>query len=218
MHGECLYDSIREIGLLSTADTQFYAASLILLLEYFMSQEIVMRDLKPDNFIVHERGYLRLISFGSAKIINQLHRTSTVIGTPHYMAPEIILGKEYNELVDLWSVGVMLFEFMVGELPFGGNTENPYDIYESIIQGNVEFPRNFKDRRAKKLIETMLSLNPDARYPTSYANLKTNPWFEHINWDSLLDKSAESPYRPSKLKEIRHSQSLRLDQYLDNLS
>lgn len=102
-----------------------------------MSEEIVVRDLKPDNFIVDERGYIKLISFGSAKIISQNHKTSTVIGTPHYMAPEIILGKEYNELVDLWSLGVMLFEFMVGELPFGGNTENPYDIYESIIQGNV---------------------------------------------------------------------------------
>ena len=79
-----------------------------------MSQEIVIRDLKPDNFIVDEKGYLKLISFASAKIINQHHKTNTVIGTPHYMAPEIILGKEYNELVDLWSVGVMLFEFMVG--------------------------------------------------------------------------------------------------------
>lgn len=91
-----------------------------------MNQEIVIRDLKPDNFIVDERGYLSLISMGSAKQISQAHKTSTVIGTPHYMAPEIVLGKEYNELVDLWSLGVMLYEFMVGELPFGANTENPY--------------------------------------------------------------------------------------------
>jgi len=125
-----------------------------------MNEEVVVRDLKPDNFIVDEKGFLNLVSLGSAKNISANHKTNTVIGTPHYMAPEIVLGKEYNELVDLWSVGVMMYEFMVGELPFGGNTENPFEIYESIIQGDVEFPRSFKDRRAKKLIETLLNMNP----------------------------------------------------------
>lgn len=100
--------------MLSTADSQFYAASIILLLEEFMIQEIVIRDLKPDNFVLDERGNLMLVSLGSSKMIKGRHRTSTVIGTPHYMAPEIVLGKEYNELVDLWSLGVMLYEFMVG--------------------------------------------------------------------------------------------------------
>ena len=95
---------------------------MIVLLEYFLSEEIVVRDLKPDNFIIDENGYLNLVSLGSAKCISDHHRTNTVIGTPHYMAPEVVLGKEYNEMVDLWAVGVMLYEFMVGELPFGALT------------------------------------------------------------------------------------------------
>lgn len=102
---------------------------MILLLEKLMAEEVVVRDLKPDNFIIDEQGYLNLVSLGSSKKISGMHKTNTVIGTPHYMAPEIVLGKEYNELVDLWSVGVMLYEFMVGELPFSGNTENPFEIY-----------------------------------------------------------------------------------------
>jgi cGMP-dependent protein kinase len=58
----------------------------------------------------------------------------------------------------------MLYEFMLGELPFGAYSENPYEIYEEVIQGDIVFSRTFKDRRAKKLIETFLSLNPDHRH------------------------------------------------------
>lgn len=88
--------------------------------------QIVIRDLKPDNFIIDVKGFIHLCSLGSSKCIFDKHKTSTVIGTPHYMAPEIILGKQYNQLVDLWSLGIMLYEFMIGQLPFGAYTENPY--------------------------------------------------------------------------------------------
>ena len=82
---------------------------MITLLESLLYSEIVIRDLKPDNFIVDDEGFLHLVSLSSSKCIQKTHRTSTVIGTPHYMAPEVVLGKEYNEMVDLWAVGVMLY-------------------------------------------------------------------------------------------------------------
>lgn len=85
-----LYDVIREIGLLSTKDCQFYVASMILLLEYLQYKEVVLRDLKPENFMVDQEGYLKFISFESSKYIGETHKTSTIIGTPHYMAPEVI--------------------------------------------------------------------------------------------------------------------------------
>lgn len=87
IEGQTLYDVIREIGLLSTTDCQFYVSCMICLLEYFLREEIIIRDLKPDNFIVDQKGYLNLVSLGSSKSIHETHRTSTVIGTPHYMAP-----------------------------------------------------------------------------------------------------------------------------------
>jgi cGMP-dependent protein kinase len=69
IEGQSLYDVIREIGLLSTTDCQFYVACIITILEYFMKEEIVIRDLKPDNFIIDQRGYLNLVSLGSSKYI-----------------------------------------------------------------------------------------------------------------------------------------------------
>lgn len=88
--------------------------------------------------MVDNNGYLKLIDLGTSKLLkgkNSIgNRTFTIIGTPHYMAPEIICGKGYNFLIDLWSVGICLYEFMCGTVPFGEDQEDPYDIYEEIIK------------------------------------------------------------------------------------
>jgi cGMP-dependent protein kinase len=92
---------------------------MILSLEYLHSNLIIYRDLKPENMIVDQDGYLKLIDMGTAKLLSHSNqRTSTVIGTPHYMAPEIIQGKGYSFAADLWSLGVILFEFLFLSLPF----------------------------------------------------------------------------------------------------
>jgi cGMP-dependent protein kinase len=100
--------------------------------------------MKPDNIIVDDQGYLKVVDLGTAKILKGKHglgnRTTTIIGTPHYMAPEIICGKGYNCFVDLWSVGICLFEFMCGYVPFGEDNEDPYDIYEKIIKEELKYP------------------------------------------------------------------------------
>jgi cGMP-dependent protein kinase len=64
-----------------------------------------------------------------------LSKTYTILGTPHYIAPEILTMKGYNLYVDLWSIGIMLFELMCGYLPFGNDFEDPYEIYKAIIKG-----------------------------------------------------------------------------------
>jgi cGMP-dependent protein kinase len=87
---------------------------MILILEYLHLNKIVLRDVKPDSFMIDEQGYLKLIDLGIAKNLknqeNQNFRTFTIIGTPHYMAPEIISGKGYGTSADLWSLGVCLLE------------------------------------------------------------------------------------------------------------
>lgn len=148
------FEVLKEIGLLSTFDCQFYVANIILILEYLHSNYIMVRDVKPENFMVDSKGYLKLINLSTAKILKpeQGSRTNTIISTPHYMAPEIIVGKGYNHLVDLWALGVCLFEFMCGYLPFGDDAEGPYEIYDDIMKNELKFPDFIKDKKAKKMM------------------------------------------------------------------
>ena len=94
--------------LLSNDEAQFYIGSMLLAIEYLHKLNIVYRDIKPENIMIDEKGYLKLIDMGTAKILkskNGINKTFTLLGTPHYMAPEILKGKGYGLQVDLWSIG-----------------------------------------------------------------------------------------------------------------
>lgn len=99
VHGMELSEILYRVGLLSNSDTQFYVGSLILALQYLHERDIIYRDLKPENIMVSDNGFIKLIDFGTAKIVPS--RTYTLVGTPHYMAPEVIVGKGYNRNSDL---------------------------------------------------------------------------------------------------------------------
>ena len=129
--GKELFDVIRDIGLLNKYQTQFYGASIMLAVQYLHERKFIYRDIKPENIMVLGNGYIKLIDFGTAKAIND--RTKTIIGTPHYMAPEVILGEGYSFKVDFWSIGICMYEFMCGGVPFGENHEEAMDVYISII-------------------------------------------------------------------------------------
>ncbi|CAK90363.1 unnamed protein product (macronuclear) [Paramecium tetraurelia] len=199
-----LFDVIREIGLLTVTDSQFYIGSLLICVEYLHKLQIIYRDIKPENIMVDEKGYLRMIDMGTAKFLNQKSiRTYTIIGTPHYMAPEIITGKGYTFTVDLWSIGVCLYEFMCGGVPYAEDADDPYEIYEEIQKKTLNFPLFMKDKKAKKLIEQLLSKTPEVRLGGSYAALKANNWFDKFDWDKLMDKELKPPFIPKKTRMVQ---------------
>ena len=99
VHGSDLFDVLSFLGRLSVKNGQFYSASLVTILENLHERFIIYRDLKPENVMVDEEGYLKLIDFGTAKFIH--NKSYTTVGTPHYMAPEVISGGGYNQSADL---------------------------------------------------------------------------------------------------------------------
>ena len=131
LKGKELFDIIRDIGILTKFQAQFFIGSIILAVQYLHERKIIFRDIKPENIMVLENGYIKLIDFGTAKEIED--KTKTIIGTAQYMAPEVILGELYSFEIDFWSIGICLYEFCCGMLPFGENEEDPTNIYASVL-------------------------------------------------------------------------------------
>lgn len=111
---------ICNLDILDTFQVQFYIGCIILMLQYLHERFIMYRDLKPDNILVDEMGYLKLVDFGTSKCLSSfvntegveentedsIERTFTMVGTPHYMAPEVLMQTGYNYSADYWSLGI----------------------------------------------------------------------------------------------------------------
>ena len=87
-------------------------------MEYLHEQNIVLRDLKPENILFAEDGYIKLTDFGLSKFVTKNETANTFCGTPDYLSPEMILGIGHNEKLDIWSVGILLYELLHGKAPF----------------------------------------------------------------------------------------------------
>jgi classical protein kinase C/novel protein kinase C epsilon type len=118
---------------------RFFAAEILLALEFLHRRNIVYRDLKLDNILITLDGHAKLADYGLCKPGMRVHDlTSTFCGTPEFMAPEIFQEKAYTRSVDWWAFGVMLFELLYRQAPFLGKTE--IEIYRSINAGRIVFP------------------------------------------------------------------------------
>merc|ERR1712039_162088 len=159
-----LHAAIRTIPtVLTRSQAMFYAGSILLMLEALSERDIVYRDLKPENVMLDHQGYLKLIDFGTAKKLDSgCRRTFTMVGTPHYMAPEVMRGKGYGCEVDIWALGVILYELVCGYLPFGESADNTGDVCKAVLAGEIEFPSELEEI-TRDLISGLLVSKPHAR-------------------------------------------------------
>lgn len=195
VRGMDLFDAIREMDILNNEQAQFYTVCLMDIFEYLHDRMIIYRDLKPENIMVDHEGYPKLIDFGTAKFING--RTFTIVGTPHYMAPDVIQGKGYGFEADYWSIGVILYELLCGGLPFGNDEPDPYNVYDLVLKKPLTFPRflgsNFP---AKEFIQRLLDRNPIMRVGGKKGPLKKEAWLAGVNWDNVQSKQLTPPFVP----------------------
>jgi len=193
------FTHLRKMQRLSNDHACFYGAQITSIFEYCHSKSIVYRDLKPENILLMSDGYLKLTDFGFAKVIE--HRTYTLCGTPEYIAPEVLLNKGHGKPVDWWTLGILIYEMIVGYPPFVD--EDPMGIYQKILSGKILFPKLF-DKNAKGLVKKLLTADLGKRFgnlKNGVNDIKEHKWFKDIIWTSLLDKKTTAPFLPKVTSE-----------------
>ena len=192
--GRELFDVMRDINLFNKAQTQFYSASIIEVINYLHNQKVIYRDLKPENIMVLENGYIKFFDFGTVKEIKN-NRTKTFIGTISYMAPEVFTGQGYSFQVDMWSLGVMMYEFICGKIPFGDeDMEDPMEFYNVMIRQNLTFPSAIHDEQFKDIVSKLLIKDPNKRL-SHYSQIRNHEYFKDFDWEKLLSLNLEAPYK-----------------------
>lgn len=196
INGVTLYEVQSKFKKLSIIEVKFYAACFFLMIEHLHARDIVFRALNPCDIMIDNEGYPKLIDFGCAKIIKG--RTFTVVNTKyHYLAPEIIKAHGHHLTADYWSLGVLIFELIYGELPFGEEETDPYSVYESILRGKFTYPKGSDNKdKVKDLINQLINKNPENRLVGGFDAIRAHPWFISINWEKLLKRSLPTSYKP----------------------
>ncbi|XP_065905410.1 microtubule-associated serine/threonine-protein kinase 3-like isoform X2 [Dysidea avara] len=208
---------IKNIGSLPLDLARMYFAETVLALEYVHNLGIIHRDLKPDNLLITSDGHIKVTDFGLSKMglaslsaaiyedhlnlsRDQQFTDEQILGTPDYIAPEVILGRAYGFPVDWWSMGVVLYQMLVGITPFASTTVEA--LFEEITNDNleIEWPTEEDEEQppppvAQNLVEMLLQHEPQQRLGSATLNgvagVKEHDFFSTINWERLLRQKAQ---------------------------
>jgi calcium-dependent protein kinase len=206
-----LFEKINEMRIFSERDAAIILDQLLSAVCYLHSKGIVHRDLKPENILMETRRAgdmtIKLIDFGAANYLQGNEYLTLSIGTPYYIAPEVI-AKQYNEKCDIWSLGVILYILLAGVPPFhGGTLDDDRIIIQSITKGEYSFgDKEWKNisPEAKELIRKMLTIDKNKR-PSAETCLK-HPWIQRYrsSRDIVIDSKTRLNFINTRKIQSRH--------------
>uniref|UniRef100_A0A158PRC8 cGMP-dependent protein kinase n=1 Tax=Brugia pahangi TaxID=6280 RepID=A0A158PRC8_BRUPA len=194
-----LWTTLRDRGHFDDYTARFYVACVLEALEYLHRKSIVYRDLKPENCLLTQTGYLKLVDFGFAKKLASGRKTWTFCGTPEYVSPEIILNKGHDQAADYWALGIYICELMLGRPPF--QAADPMKTYTLILKGvdALEIPNRRIGKTATALVKKLCKDNPGERLGCGsggVGDIRKHRWFMGFDWEGLRSRILKAPIVP----------------------
>ncbi|KAK7115896.1 hypothetical protein V1264_001685 [Littorina saxatilis] len=198
IEGGTLEQRLRAVGVHPERVVVFYMAEICLGLFFLHQRGILHRDLRLKNVMIKQDGHIRIIDFGLAKTNMKNNFTDTMVGTVKEMAPEMHYRTMYNKSVDYWSMGIMLYTMVHGELPFKGKTR--VDIFKIVTQKPEVYDRRLRDDTVD-LCRQLLQKNQKVRLgyeDNSEEVYKNHPFFYSVDWERLAHLFYAPPYLPGQ--------------------
>ena len=183
----------------SEEQTRFFIANIIYAIEYIHSNNVIHRDIKPENLVLDDKGYVRITDFGIAKE-NMPDNSSETSGTPGYMAPEVMKGRNHSFPVDFFAIGVIGYEFMLGTRPYVG--KNRKEIKEQMLSKAVVINEDNIatgwSQESANFINKLLERKENKRlgYKEGAKELMEHHWLKYYPWDELKSKTLLAPFIP----------------------
>ncbi|KAK9764789.1 hypothetical protein K7432_007427 [Basidiobolus ranarum] len=214
MLGGDLRFHLDRIGHFTEEAVRFHISEISSGLNYLHKHNIIHRDIKPDNVLLDQWGHCHLTDFNSSGRIRSGKPCKSVIGTHSYMAPEMIQKRGYNQSVDWWSLGVLMFECLYGKLPFRGRTNQKTN--EAIISGQIMFPKKCPQEISLECYAAVLGFlqcDIQKRLGCGENKIRNHPFLDSIDWDALEAKQIQPPFKP-EIKLIASDTLTQLEEVL----
>lgn len=183
---------------LDAVTAQLYGAEILLAITCLHDHSVIYRDLKPENILLDGEGHCALADFGLSKdfhkdgqdVSDKDLRANSFVGSPFYVAPDVLRQREYTNAVDFWSFGILLYRMLCGRTPFNGRSMT--EVFDNILYSDLSFPSGVTvSPEAKDLISRLLMKDPTRRIKGP--EVKAHPYWNGISFDDVMQRKIAPP-------------------------
>lgn len=196
--GGDLFFHLKNGGTFSIEKVRLYISEISLAIQYLHENDIIYRDIKPENILLDEEGHIKLTDFGLSKELknDEEEECNSFCGTPDYYAPEIVLHQKYGKAIDWWSIGILTYELLFRKTPF--HSKNEDKLFKNILKYSPEFPEG-TSQDVIDFISMLLEKDPNKR--AGFDEVNCHPFFNGLNFSDVYMRRIKADFVPKVMSK-----------------